>query len=276
MSAILEAALAYAAHGWPVFPVGRDKAPLTKHGFQDASTHPELIREWWREHPDGNVALGIPQGLVVLDFDPRNGAPDPGVFQWGPRYPLRAETPSGGSHLYFRVPDVELVGKWMPGIDVKAGGKGYVLLPPSTNGEREYTWYRGEDPADGFWELESLLTELPAWVLTAITKRHVSYDLGLASTTAEPTFSWDLGTSYGTFGLQAMLGLMAMARNGERNNALNRAAYRIGQYVAAGEVKEEALYELARIAEWTGLERDEIAETIRSAYEAGTRKPWTR
>lgn len=275
MSDILDAALAYARIGWPVFPVGRDKRPLTKHGFQDATVHEGLVEDWFgSEFTDANVALGIPQGLVVLDFDPRNGAPQPGVFTWGDRYPLRAHTPSGGQHLYFRVdPDVALAGKLMGGVDVKAGGKGYVLLPPSTTDQGAYVW-----DALGPTELglDTALTDLPEWTLETLRKRETRIDLGLGSATAEPTFAWDLGTAYGMFGLQAMLGLMAMARNGERNNALNRAAYRIGQYVAAGEVKEDALYELAKVAEWTGLERDEIAITIKSAYEAGTRKPWSR
>lgn len=270
---ILEAALAYAAAGWPVFPVGKDKAPLTKHGFQDATTHPELLRELWRLHPEANVALGIPEGLVILDFDPRNGAPEPNVFSWGVDCPMTVTTPSGGVHLYFTVPpDVELVGRWMPGIDVKAGGKGYVLLPPSCNAEGvEYQWEFG-----GFVVREGWPPPLPQWILTTLRKPEL-VDTGVYSgTTTEATFPWDLGTPYGEYGLQQQMGFLAMAREGERNNRLNRVGFRIGQLVAGGELKEDALYQVARVAEWIGLERDEVAVTLRSAYDAGSRKPWRR
>jgi hypothetical protein len=214
-----------------------------------------------------------------LDFDPRNGAPPPESFNWETE-PLRCETPSGGSHLYFRVdPDFQLSGKWMAGIDVKAGGKGYVLLPWSENADGvAYAWYRGEDP-DDFWhgEPQSSIPELPTWVLGALMKRESVWELGTGLTsTVEPTFEWDLGTKYGVFGLQQQLGMLGMAKNGERNMTLNRVGHRVGRYVAGGELKEAALFEVARVAEWLGLGRDEISITLQSAYESGLEKPWSR
>src|SRR6185436_17257938 len=108
-----------------------------------------------------------------------NGAPAADVFRWGDRYPLRAETPSGGTYLYFTMPpDVELVGKWMPGVDVKAGGKGYVLLPPSRREDgKAYSWYGVQvDLAESIDEL--FLTALPEWLLTTLTKPERLLDLG--------------------------------------------------------------------------------------------------
>lgn len=139
MTALLEAALGYAEAGWPVFPViWRDKAPLTDHGFKDASTDPDVIRSWWRRWPIANVAVatGAP-GPDVLDVDTKSGRGGMELFDRARRAGLVRgaaaiiRTPSGGLHLWF-------VGTDQPGgavgadraLELKARG-GYVLLPPS-------------------------------------------------------------------------------------------------------------------------------------------------
>ena len=51
-------ALAYAKLGWAVFPVQpRVKAPLTAHGFKDASTAEAVNRGWWMRWPDANLGV---------------------------------------------------------------------------------------------------------------------------------------------------------------------------------------------------------------------------
>jgi len=67
----LELALSYAARGWHVFPcVPRTKEPLTKHGWQDATTDTQQITAWWTAHPDANLGIACgASGLVVLDVD---------------------------------------------------------------------------------------------------------------------------------------------------------------------------------------------------------------
>src|SRR5690606_16591863 len=56
----------------PIFPAAPSKAPLTPHGFRDASTDPEQISAWWQRWPDALVAVptGRQSGILVVDIDP--------------------------------------------------------------------------------------------------------------------------------------------------------------------------------------------------------------
>src|SRR5688500_10453804 len=103
-SPMLTAALSYAARGWHVFPLQpNSKAPATPNGLHDASADPEVIKRWDWEGKNIGIRTGKASGVVVLDVD------DPDfVFEVGVPTTYQVFTPSGGYHLYFKAPYVEL------------------------------------------------------------------------------------------------------------------------------------------------------------------------
>ena len=190
---MLDAALRYAARGWPVIPLHTPtdydrcscnntdcasvgKHPRTQHGLSDASTDPETIGKWWGQWPKANIGV-ITNDLVVIDIDPRHGGDEsyrdliakhgPGLTQT-----LTAVTGGGGQHLVFACPAGVHIGNVAnrpgyagplgPGVDVRAYG-GYIVAPPSLHqsGTR-YQWEEeGEQPARLPLALYELLTARP-------------------------------------------------------------------------------------------------------------------
>lgn len=143
----LEAAIRYARNGFANFPVGRDKAPLSPHGFKDATTDEETIRKWWLWWPDAGVAAPLgPKAGIVLDVDPRHGGNVSLarlVEEFGQLPPApAARTGGGGSHYWFAWPggSVPVAHGFRPGLDLQSEGA-YVVLPPSMHASgRRYEW----------------------------------------------------------------------------------------------------------------------------------------
>lgn len=97
-----------------------------------------------------------------------------------------------------------------------------------------------------------------------------------ASVSASPRGSGrrDRGTSYGVEALRRECAAVAVAPQGDRNNALNRAAFAAGQLVAGGELAEDfARAELLSAATAADLRGHEVTATIRSGMESGKHDP---
>jgi hypothetical protein len=136
---MLDAALGYAAAGWPIHPCRPDgKEPLTASWIRDATTDPATLTAWWRRWPRANpaVACGAP-GPDVLDIDVKDGRAGMELFDRARRAGLLSgaaalvRSPSGGLHVWFEGTDQRggAVGK-DKALELKARG-GYVLLPPA-------------------------------------------------------------------------------------------------------------------------------------------------
>jgi len=140
---LIDAALAWAKKGVPVFPTGEDKRPLTKNGFYDASSDPEVIKTMFnaagtRLHGIGG-RMGKASGLFAIDADTyKIGAAGEaarnyiqGLAATGllPNTRVHA-TRNGGRHYIFSS-DTEFPNcKPSKGVEVKGEG-GYIVLPPS-------------------------------------------------------------------------------------------------------------------------------------------------
>lgn len=131
------------------------------------------LRAVFDSAPEGHGIGTVTHGFIVIDLDIR---PD----KDGARELLRVEaehgalprtltslTPSGGKHLFYRVPPgVEVrnsVSKLGPGIDIRGTG-GQVVLPPTVIDGRSYRW--DESAPDTMADLPSswlkLLSDQPA------------------------------------------------------------------------------------------------------------------
>jgi Bifunctional DNA primase/polymerase, N-terminal/Primase C terminal 1 (PriCT-1) len=126
--------------GWSVFPVSKDKQPLTENGFYDATTDLSIIERIWSRWSRSNLAIatGVSR-LAVIDVDPSRAGRESFnelIKRCGPDVcaTLRAITGSGGEHWYYSVPSGITVrcsvGALAPGLDVRAEG-GYVVAPSS-------------------------------------------------------------------------------------------------------------------------------------------------
>lgn len=166
---MVDAALGLASGGWPVLPLA-GKVPRTAAGFKDATLDPARIKGWWARWPSANIGIALPVTVLVIDVDPRNGG-DQGMARLEARHgPLPATATvvsgrgDGGRHHYFARPNGPLTGRGLPeGIDLKVGGRGYVVAPPSLHPAtgRPYRWERlGPIAPPPRW-LTGLLTPAP-------------------------------------------------------------------------------------------------------------------
>ena len=121
---------------------------------------------WEREEPQGlaNGRVFTPSKLIVMDVDPRNGGDESLaklVARFGPLpYTAKQSTPSGGAHYFFAAPqDLEfphdLADFDLPGIDIIADQRHFVLLAPSTFKRKPYVW------------------EVPLWEVVADCPEHL-------------------------------------------------------------------------------------------------------
>ena len=288
----VDAAVVYARRGWPVLPVHapragamscscghEDCASPAKHpriagGLTAASTSTTDVQQWWRRWPDANVAIrtGEESGLVVLDIDPRHGGDETLrelIEAHGPLPPGRTVATGGdGLHIYFRHPRHRVANdagtRLGAGLDVRGDG-GYVLAPPSrhSSGGRYSVRGRGGE-----------LPTMPDWIVEALQTPVVA-----PRREDPPSRTFQRGgdtTAWAKAALRGELDRLERAPVGQRNNTLNRVAFRLGQIIAGGQLDEaEVEHLLVDNAVGIGLGEREALATVHSGLHAGEERPRT-
>ena len=253
-------------------PSGR----LAPHGVKDASTDEAIVRAWWTDTPDANVGLatGAASGLFVVDVDGAVGSDSLGLLLLengppaeGPQHDGACVRTGSGWHLYFALPPAgarvpNSAGRIAPGLDLRGDG-GYVIASPSRHVSRvRYVWI--DPPRD-----EGLPTPRP-WLLDLAAPPRPTATNAPAPLKVRPTGA----SSYGRAAAIAELEELAQAQEGQRNDALNRAAFSLGQLVAGGELSADGTRTaLMEVATAIGLRRHEAELTIESGLRAGGNWP---
>jgi hypothetical protein len=276
----------YLALGWSVIPLqARGKLPESRllPAVPDASEPERQKRSWkpyqttlplpeeveaWCRHASLNVGIvtGAISGMVVLDLD--NHTAIQTAYERG--IPTTPTASTGkGLHIYFRYPEVGIGNRAnfaeVAGFDLRGEG-GYVVAPPSIHPSgRVYEWVIAPEDAP--------LATIPEWLhqlLFAEAGQPLMLATGVNGTAGEAE---DAHKQVEAF-IAAELDRLAQAREGGRNDQLNRSAFALGQLIGSGLVSEqESAAQLEAVALQIGLSQSEARATIASGLRAGKRQP---
>lgn len=278
---LLQAALDYAARGWPVLPLhswtgttcscgvsdcpSPAKHPRNRDGLTGASTDPTVISAWWGQWPAANVGLRTGIAFDVLDIDGDEGlesvkalVDEHGQLPGGPS----ARTGGGGFHLLFAPTTAGNRAGLRSKVDWRGAG-GYIVAPPSVHASgNTYEWDDGP---------EHEAPEAPDWLKLIVAPPKAERPPGPVKIL--PANSGD-GTAYGLRSMDAELDELGRAPAGMRNHSLNACAFNLFQLVAGGELAEGAVTSrIESVALGIGLGETEISKTMASARKGGMEQP---
>ncbi|MET9697733.1 bifunctional DNA primase/polymerase [Streptomyces sp. NPDC006529] len=294
--ALLHAALAAAARGWPVFPLrAGDKRPAGhperncprtgrcadghRTPEQRATLDPGNITACWQAaRYNVGIATG-PAGLLVVDLDIPKDDDGPAPYEWagatdgldvfamiceraGERLPTETftvRTRRGGQHLYFTAP----AEKQLRGSAGRLGWKvdtrawgGYVVAAGSTVGTGSYEIIHDAPPAP-----------LPTWLGDLLSTPPAPAPVPVAVLRSR------IGKAdrYATAALNGEVAKVAAAATGAQNTTLYNAAYALGRLIVAGTIAEhEVASALTEVALAKGLAPSRIAASIRDGIQRST------
>jgi hypothetical protein len=254
-------------YGLKLFPVSAsDKKPLIKGWQHKATNDIDRIKAWMETFPNMRLGAVVPDELMVLDIDKKNDVDGfASLAQLEDEHTklpqtLSQETPSGGRHLFFRMPPGQVAGnsvsKLADGLDVRANG-GFVVC------------YRLERSSAG---AVIAIQGAPDWLVRKVVRK-TFHRKGLP--VHPPSFYDQIQTtSYARAALKSEAENVRNAKEGTRNDTLNKAAFACGTLVGSGELNQRDVLEyLTDAAVDSGLEPEETENTINSGLNAGKLKP---
>ena len=243
-----------------LFPCMPNKRPYSRHGFKSASDDPATLDYWAWKYPGCLWGAPIPDGLFVLDVDPRHAGDQTLAeltdIEGALPLTLTCRTRSGGLHYWFSTPAPvrqdsrgNLLG---PGLDTRCAGRGYCIVPPSKG------W---------IWTAIVPVAESPEWLVRRLRRpepkprsaprligngRRLSYAEAALKGEVEAVRSCPIGL-------------------GVRNATLHRSACRLGQLVGAELLDVHKVTDALLAA--SSLPEKEALATITSGVSWGANHP---
>lgn len=274
-----DVAISLARAGFAVFPCDQNKRPLISAWRANSTTDLHAIHRLWMERRGALVGLDCGKsGLLIVDCDRREGKPD-GVKQFSNLCVehnqsltdlFTVSTMNGGLHVYFRQ-NGELfgnsVGKLCPSVDTRGVG-GYAIAPGTQTAHNIY--YKANKPIT-----DIDVVPLPLWLASILrsTKAKTSKAISTINNNIS-SIGNEREQAYAHATLHRIALELSAALPGSRNEALNRAAFRLGTMCARNWIdRNKVTLTLATAAKESGLLEDEIYKTINSGLSAGERSP---
>ena len=305
---------------FPLHPASKAPA-VSRGFYSSTTNPAPIKRYWRISNRNVAVRTGLLSGIWVLDVDGDRGEASIRRLEaeHGPLPPtLEVISGGGGRHLWFRytTPVPSTVGRIAFGIDTRGDG-GYILAPPSIHDETGRPYWPSV-PCDRWSRPRSttgrLASPRPRLVVGCVTTRRCArlaledhhlwsvdsvddlaiapdWLVALARKRPQPVIPERAAASihrpngkpgaYGAAALDRECTALAAVGPGARNHALNRAAFRLFQLVAGGELDGRTVGEqLVEACRRNGLAEDDglpsVLATARSGARAGLRQPRSR
>jgi catechol 2,3-dioxygenase-like lactoylglutathione lyase family enzyme len=247
------------------------------------------VEAWWRRWP--NALIGVDIGalrILVADVDGAHSiapweayADEHGGLPDGVPY---VNTPTGGRHYFFRLPDGVNHGNGRGSLPPKAelpvdirGIGGFVIAAGT---ERPY--HGRYEPHDGnpFSWLDA--PEIPAWLLTVLKGEREHQEepqakLPAITPSAPVTVVNPRVRAWAEAAFEDEIGAVSMCGEGGRNNQLNASAFALGQFIPQFLDESRVRSALEQAAQDCGVWKDDgppqCRKTINSGISKGNRDP---